>query len=144
MKHVNYNADLSEWELGLDDTEAIAGVTNAIEKLVAEAAAEMIDIAFRNEGTFAYFPIEYSTPDNPTRSGIEANVSDPLTIFIRIAANSDGEPPTYEINLRENIQDSIKSCREGGSYSYGLKQLSASLRELADEIDAAITESEQP
>ena len=70
-------------------------------------------------------------------------VTDPLTVYLRVGLEGDGEKPTYEFNLRQALADSIETCADDGSFSTGLGRLSVALRALADEIDAARAKSNE-
>lgn len=133
MKKVENNSNLEEWSLVSID---------ALKDVVLKAAGEAVDIAMEDDETYIYFPIEWDDgpgAESSARSdGLGGNaVTDPLTVYLTVALDSEGSAPTYSFNLRDCLTNSIKACAEDGSFSYGLGVLSAALRDLADEIDSA-------
>jgi hypothetical protein len=138
MKHVKYKIDLTEWVLpSLED----AG--KALMPYLQTAVEDAIGLALVSEDTTLYFPIEYASGpednfDGKGEDGIGGDdISDPLTVYLCLDLGADWRQPAYSVNLRDSLLGTIDDCRRDGSYSYGLGRLSASLRELADEIDAA-------
>lgn len=141
MKHKKYKPDIAEWNMD---------ALEELNKNILKAVNEAIGYALNDEQTRVYFPVEYSgdpkSEDEESDSdGIGGgNVEDPLTVYFCIAVcNNDNEVPTYEFNLRDVLSNSIEDCAKDGSYSFGLGRLSASLRTLADEIDAARKKSKK-
>jgi hypothetical protein len=135
MKHVCGNPKLADW--GIDAFENI-------EQIFRDGLAEVVEHAFAEDDTYIYFPVQYSRDPEFGKKGSDGifgeEVSDPLTVYLRIALAYDDDRPTYSFNLRDSIQDELNYCKEDGSYSFGLSRLSKALRGLADEIDAAVEE----
>lgn len=140
MKHRKYKPDLSEWGI-----EALEEVGKAVETGLRKAMAEALHYAFEDDETYIYFPVECSKEPDEKRRGTDGlggpEVSDPLTVYLRVGLEGYGEKPTYEFNLRGALADSIEACANDGSFSAGLGRLSVALRALADEIDAARAKS---
>jgi hypothetical protein len=134
MKHVKYKPDITEWKL-----DAIEEVNEAISSMLSKALSEALHLAFENDETYIYFPVEWGDRDGIGGPG----VSDPLTVYLCVGLESDENKPTYEFNLRDALMDSIKGCAEHGSFSSGLGRLSESFRALADEIDTALANHSQ-
>ena len=128
MKHVKYKPELSEWKL-----EAAEGIFRSVEKAIHRAAGEALHYAFESDNSYLYFPVEWGDSDGIGGPVVE----DPLTIYLRVGLEGDGEKPTFEFNLRDALADTIEACKEDGSFSPGLGRLSDALRDLAAYIDAA-------
>ena len=128
VRRVCGKVDLSDWGI-----RALNDVNQVIGEALLKAVEEALDYAFEDDETYFYFPAEW-----PRSDGVGGPaVADPLTIYLRVGLEGDGEKPTYRFNLREAVAESMAACREDGSSSTGLGRISAALRELADEIDAA-------
>jgi hypothetical protein len=137
MKHVHNEPNLQDWTLSASESE--------LANYIKRELAELIKLAFADEDTRPFFPVEYSRDPENGKKGSDgfggAEVGDPLTMYLRVAlANDTDDLPAFSFNLRETLNDTLEICREDGSYSYGLGRLSKSLRELADSIDSAIEE----
>lgn len=124
MKHKSYLPDLSDWNIPHQEER--------------QAVESMLHEAFLDDETYLYFPVKWSKGETPGTDGLDGpEVADPLTVYLRVGLDSDGEKPTYQFNLRETLKKTIEDCTQDGSYSIGLGRLSVALRELADEIDVA-------
>lgn len=140
MKPLLNRPNLKGWCLN-----SINEANSMLEVLALKIAEEAIECAMKDEMTHISFPVEWdSDPSNPedceSSDGHRGRtVKDPLTMHLDVALDcGDFHSPTYEFNLRDALKDSLLACAEDGSFSYGLGRLSASLRDLADEIDDAI------
>jgi len=137
MKHVTTTPkpDLNEWSL--DSSEKLSSVIN-------EMVAEALHYSLEDEGTRISLPVVWSedTCEQLGWGGGDGlggpNVEDPLTVYLRIGILSEVEAPTYKFSLRDEVEASLEYFAEDGSYSFGFGRLSVALRELADEIDAAM------
>jgi hypothetical protein len=128
MKPTKYKADLSGWNL-----DSIGDISIKLSEVVLAATAESLQHIFESDETYIYFPVEWEDSD-----GIGgAAVDDPLTIYLRVGMESDGEKPTFQFNLRDVLKGTMEWCASDGSFSEGLGRLSDSLKALAKDIDDA-------
>lgn len=135
MKSKGGSVDLSGWILESADDVA-RKIADEISGITLKAAGEAVQYALEDPETRAYFPAEWGDTD-----GIDGPpVEDPLTVYVRIALHTEGEPPTWEFNIREILQDTIDDCASDGFFSEGLGRISSALRDLADDIDNARNE----
>lgn len=138
MKHTKFKPDLTGW--GLQEIDRFGEMAaDALRKLVAE----VLHMAFEDDETYIYFPVDWSKDPEETCPGSDGiggpEVKDPLTVYLCVGLEGEnGEKPTYEFNLRDVIFETINVCAEDGSFAPGLRRLSASLRALADNIDAVL------
>lgn len=139
MKHIKFKADVSNWDL-----DSIDNLAESIGLALRTAVEEVLQLAFEDDETHVYFPVEWSKEPDDETAGCDGiggpEVADPLTVYLRVAIG-DGEKPTFAFNLRRALQDSIDACAQDGSFAAGLGRLSISLRQLADDIDAARAKS---
>lgn len=135
MKHRKHKIDLSDWTL-----DSVEKVSKLFEDAVFKAASEALQLVFEDDETRIFFPVEWSKEPSDSYKGTDGiggkQVKEPLTVYLQLATSED-EPATFEFNLRSAVIDSIETCAEDGSYFTGLGRLSASLKKLAAEIDAA-------
>ena len=142
MQHVDSLPNVFDW--GLDSIDKLE---KDISTGLKAALAEVIHYAMQEDDTYIYFPAVFIRNNNYPDADFEKSdgvrrgheVEDPLTVYLRVAATYAGdEQPTYSFNLRDSLQNDIDSCKEDGSYGYGLAKLASALRELADDIDSAV------
>jgi len=112
------NFDFSKcFIFGLDDlNETIAG---ALQKTLCET----IRCAFNDGLTFVCFPV---------------NADDPLTLRVCIDIGENGEQLTHDFSIGDDIREDLE-CDAGAPVPARIVRLSIAMRELADEIDEAIT-----
>lgn len=135
MKHLKHSPDLSGWGV-----EAIEKVGRSLNDALLEALTEVLGGIFEGDETYIYFPVEWSGHKGRALGGDGIGgpeVADPLTVYLRVGMESQGEKPTYRFNLRDALARSLTDCAHDGSFSEGLGRLSEALRTWADEIDAA-------
>jgi hypothetical protein len=137
MKRIKGEIDLSSWSLG-----SIDELHKGMEQLLLNATRDVLNIALDGDDSYITFPIEWAgAPGAKYNSDGHGGpvVTDPLTVYLSTGlGGGEGCDPIYAFSLREALQSGISNCAEDGSFSHGLSLLSASLRELADEIDAAV------
>jgi|APGre2960657373_1045057.scaffolds.fasta_scaffold118470_2 hypothetical protein len=131
MKHKSGEIDFSEWNL-----PSLDNLTSVIDTGVRDVVKEVFGCVIDDDLTYVSFPITWR-PTCDGQGGLA--VTDPLTMYIHFY--EDG--PVFETTLYECLEDDIDSCIEDGSFSDGLKLMSAELRKLADKIDAAV-QTERP
>ena len=131
LKHREYEVGVPDW-----DIPAIDALKEEIDQTIRRTVSEILASTLADDDTYVYFPIEWAAIGE---DGIGGKVPDPLTVYLRVSMPGEEtlESPTYEFNLRDVLREDIKECSAGGSYSIGLGMLSAALRDLASEIDAA-------
>lgn len=137
MKRIKGSIDLSGWSLG-----SIDELHKGMEQLLLNASREVLSTALDSDESYIYFPIEWAGAPGDEYSSDGCGgpaVADPLTLYLATGLGGDERHgPIYTLNIREALQGSLSDCAKDGSFSHGLSLLSASLRELADEIDAAV------
>ena len=131
MKHKYGEIDFSEWNL-----PSLDNLTSLIDTGVRDVVKEIFGCVIDDDLTYVSFPIIW-WPTCDGNSGLA--ITDPLTMHIQFY--EDG--PVFETSLYECLEDDIDSCIEDGSFSDGLKLMSAELRKLADKIDSAV-QTERP
>lgn len=135
MKHIRFTADLTNWGLN-----SIDELSESIDSALRKTVAEVLQLAFEDDQTEIYFPVQWSKEPGEECEGSDGiggiEVADPLTVYLRVAIG-EAEAPTFSFNLREALQDTMDGCAEDGSWSRGLARLSGALRQLADDIDTA-------
>jgi hypothetical protein len=136
MKRKSGEINLSGCSLG-----SIDELHKGMEQLLLNASRDVLAMALDSNESYLSFPIEWAGApgDKYSSDGFGGPaVSDPLTMYLTTGLGDRlGSGPTYVFNVREVLQDSIKTCAVDGSFKHGLSLLSAALRELADEIDSA-------
>jgi len=126
LKAVAHEPDLSEWEL-----DALDGVLGNFKEWLLKAATEAVTLALKDEDTGVSWPAVWDRAGKTT--------VDPLTMKLDVALGSMlDEHPVYAFNIRAALQTYLEDCREDGSFSEGLGKIRNALRNLADEIDAAL------
>jgi hypothetical protein len=130
MKKRHGKVDVKGWNL-----DAFMAASGAVEKAVADAASEALELAMADEMTGISFPAIYGDTDG-FRSG--KPVKDPLTVYLHLALSNHPDGVVYSLQIRDDLESVIQMCREDGSYAEGLARLSKAFRELADEIDSAL------
>jgi hypothetical protein len=131
MKHKYGEINFLEWNL-----PSLDNLTSLIDTGVRDVVKEVFGCVIDDDLTYVSFPITWQ-PAHDGHSGLA--VTDPLTMYIHFY--EDG--PVFETSLYECLEGEIDSCAEDGSFSDGLKLMSAELRKLADKIDAAV-QTERP
>lgn len=122
-------------------------ISKSMMEVIQKSAVGIISEALESEDTYTHFPVvgakELSGKFDPDYLKWGHEDKDPLAISLVLDLNfSNGDRnPSYDFNLREIVADDIEMCSKDGSFHYGLGLLSAELRKLADEIDAARTAS---
>ncbi len=140
----NTNLDdvsFDEWEFGI--TEDI------MRPLLEQAAKCVVEVMLDSESENAprlQFPIEWyiegiSKGDHESDALIEG-VPDPLRVRVNFpAVSKKGDTGAFiDFNLRDSLAYGMRGAADDGSFGEGLTLLSAALRQLADEIDAAVKE----
>ena len=138
MKRHSGEIDLSGWSLG-----SIDELHKGMEQLLLNAARDVLNIALDSDESYLSCPVIWAgKPGDEHSSDGQGGpaVADPLTLYLCTSlGGSELKDPTYTFNLREILQSDIRECARDGSFSHGLSLLGAALRDLADEIDAAVS-----
>jgi hypothetical protein len=134
-KKTSGKVDLTEWSLeSLDEfTDAIS---SKLEEVAKKMAAEALRIAL--DATSDDPPLLYFK----SLKGYPSGVEDPLVLELTLWSISDealaGEEVNVEFDLREVLAIEVEECAKDGSWSEKLTSISAALKNLAADIDAAV------
>lgn len=126
MKLKTRKIDFTQWEMFGEDEQQLLTLMNKVAGDITNIYLERIK---------AEFPKIWA-PKIDGRRG--KDVADPLTIFLVDQDAFDyGDHVYAEFSLSEALIDYIEQCEEDGSFAHGLRQISASMKDLANRIDAA-------
>ena len=139
MKHIRFKADISDWSLESVDS-AIQKVNAVIEKSILMVTADALQYIFSDDETYLMFPTIWFPSDGCNGEAPK----DPLEVYLRIGANNGrSEKPIFSFSIRDNLLSAMDDCKNDGSFYTGLALISKSLRNLADELDAALTDGKK-
>jgi len=133
MSRVKGKVHLGNWGL-----ETVHNAKAMFERVVKTAAAEAIDIALRDEDTYAYMPFVDSVRLKGAKRRRAAALAIHFHLGLGTGANRGERDPVYKTNLRELLDFEIEACAQDGSWAEELTVLRDALRELADDIDKAV------
>lgn len=114
-------------------------VDTAIAKQFKAAISEAIEAAMEQYETGASLAAAWSDAegngDGHTPGNQPKRYVDPLAVYLDIALAAGGDTVTYVFDLRAAVRNDIEYADE---YRPGLTRIMVAMRELADEIDAAL------